>query len=821
MTKLMLIDAIHPEETRVIVSDNDIVEEYDYVTSTKKQNKGNIYLAKVTRVEPSLQAAFIEYGGERQGFLPFAEIHPDYYQIPTEDKKALMEEVKSSRKAAEEEDENQDKKRKSRKKSAKKDAEEVKSDASGSDEDDMEEDVQEQEIETLDEEDPTSNNPKHFNFLKRYKINEVIKKGQVMLVQITKEERGNKGAALSSYVSLAGRYCVLMPNSTQSSGGISRKVTNGDARAKLKKIVSSLDLPEDMNLIVRTAGSDRSRAEIKRDFDYLQRLWNDIRELTLASTAPAMVYEEGDIIKRAIRDMYQSDMEQILVEGEAAYRSAKDFMKMLMPSHAPRVKLYKGDIPIFYTYDVEHQLLSMHDPIAPLKSGGYLVLNPTEALVSVDVNSGKATKERTVEETALKTNIEAAEELARQLRLRDLAGLLVIDFIDMYEYRNRRKVERALKEALKADRAKIQVGRISPFGLLEMSRQRLRPSVTEANTRTCPTCIGSGIVRSTASLALQLLRAVEKEAFDCDGQYMEVITQPETALYVLNNKREALMALEDKYDMQVAIIGDSTIKAQGFNIARQENNRNELAIVNERGEFLGKKPLTRFDEEEEVEMPEPGRPAKRKRQRRRGGRNRRRDENQTSTENASSPKNAPEDTPKKETKTEKPHARKSDTKAEPSSEKPETSEKEEAKRRPRGARRLWGNRNRKDEGKPQQETKTDTPKADEAVEEASEPKKPNKKTEDKPAKKPSAAQKAAPKAGETKEAAKTDEPVARKRATTRKPAAEKPAAKDKAMATSAAEEKTPVQAVASAPAGAKVMTEPKGPKKSGWWAKTS
>jgi len=515
-------------------------------------------------------------------------------------------------------------------------------------------------------------------------------------------------------------------------------------------------------------------------------------------------------------------------------------MKMLMPSHAPRVKLYKGDIPIFYAYDVEHQLLSMHDPVAGLKSGGYLVINPTEALVSVDVNSGKATKERSVEETALKTNIEAAEELARQLRLRDLAGLLVIDFIDMYEYRNRRKVERALKEALKSDRAKIQVGRISPFGLMEMSRQRLRPSVTEANTRTCPTCVGSGIVRSTASLALQLLRAVEKEAYDCNGDYMEVITQPETALYVLNNKREGLMALEEKYDMQVAILGDSSIKAQGFHIARQENNRNELVVVNERGEFVTKKPLSRFDEEEEVEAPEPGRPAKPRKRggRKRGGRNRRRDDRQAEN-HQDQPKEAPQEKEKSteqkaDQSSDKP-TRKPAVKAKKSDEQKEarkdggdvtTPESKEAKddrnRRPRGARRLWGNRGRKDDGGQNKPEGKDTQTSEDGTDSKVSSKKAESSAESKPAAKRTAPKKSAPAKKPVEEASSSaasvtpdgeDKPAPKRAAAAKKPAAKRAAPKKSAPANDGKE-----MAEASASA-APVYTEPKGPKKSGWWAK--
>ncbi len=574
MTKLMLIDASHPEETRVVVVQEDVVQEFDYTTASKEQIKGNIYLAKVTRVEPSLQAAFVEYGGNRQGFLPFSEIHPDYYQIPVEDKEKLYREVESEVAAQTAEVEAEA--------DAMAEREEADVDAEG------DEDAEADGIETLDDAEESGENVrKRIKFFKRYKIQEVIRKGQIMLVQTTKEERGNKGAAMTTYLSLAGRYCVLMPN-TRNAGGISRKISSSADRKRLKDIAESISKEKGLSAIIRTAGAGRSRAEIKRDFEYLFRLWNEIRETTLQSVAPALIYEESDIIKRSIRDLYQSDIEQVLVDGEEAYKNAKNFMKMLMPSHAARIKLYKGDVPMFYAYEVEEQLMAMHDPSAQLASGGYLVIHQTEALVSVDVNSGKSTKERSVEETAVRTNIEAAYELARQLRLRDLAGLLVIDFIDMYDYRNRRAVERALKDALKQDRAKIQVGRISPFGLLEMSRQRLRPSLAESNEHICPVCSGMGTVRSADSSGLQLLRTLEREAHSREYKLLVVKTQPEIAHFVLNNKRAEVLAISQKYDVPILVEADFSIHAPSYRIERIDAKTGNPTYVDENGMLVTK-----------------------------------------------------------------------------------------------------------------------------------------------------------------------------------------------------------------------------------------
>ncbi len=609
MVKKMLIDATHAEETRVVVVDGNKVEEFDFESENKRQLAGNIYLAKVTRVEPSLQAAFVDYGGNRHGFLAFSEIHPDYYQIPVADREALMAEERAfdEEQRAEEDREEQPKKGRSRRgrgrnrsrnnrqtadtiaavetdltgmetidldddadaqtiaanvqsddlvvssdviepQDADQTADETTADATqalddpqdlevsaentadadvtetdgeddadaaydgdfGDDEADDADDVADEIENVSDDDDALDLRPKRAPRPRRYKIQEVIKVRQIMLVQVVKEERGNKGAALTTYLSLAGRYCVLMPN-TARGGGISRKITNAVDRKKIKEIANSIDVPQGAGLIVRTAGAKRTKTEIKRDYEYLQRLWEQIRELTLKSIAPAKIYEEGDLIKRSIRDLYNRDIEEVLVEGERGYRNAKDFMKMIMPSHAKNVKHYQDQLPLFARYQVESYLSSMFNPVVQLKSGGYLVIGVTEALVAVDVNSGRATKEGSIEETALKTNLEAAEEVARQLRLRDLAGLIVIDFIDMDERKNNAAVEQRLKDRLKTDRARIQVGRISGFGLMEMSRQRLRPGMIEATTQPCAHCHGTGLIRSDDNLALSILRQIEEE----------------------------------------------------------------------------------------------------------------------------------------------------------------------------------------------------------------------------------------------------------------------------------------------------------------------
>lgn len=594
MTTRMLIDARHREETRVAVVTGNQIEEFDFESAEHKQLKGNIYLAKVTRVEPSLQAAFVDYGGNRHGFLAFAEIHPDYYQIPREDRERLLaEEAEAAAEEAalrEQEEEESDEPSDIMQGSAERDNDvtdliEVDSDdsidtidmtegeepdlgGSGDDSDENERDDQQG--------DSGRNNrrrrgrggrngegrapkasdevrAKRMNLRRRYKIQDVIHRRQVLLVQVVKEERGNKGAALTTYLSLAGRYCVLMPN-TSHGGGISRKIHSAADRKRLKSIISDLTLPATMGCIIRTAGLARTKPEIKRDFDYLARLWDEIRERTLRGAAPMLIHTDSDLIKRAIRDIYNKDIDEVFVEGPDGYKAAKDFMKLLMPSHAKRVQHYADPVPLFQRYHVEDQLNAMYQPIVQLKSGGYIVINPTEALVSIDINSGRSTKEHGIEQTALSTNLEAAREIARQLRLRDMAGLVVIDFIDMEHHSNARKVERAMKEALKHDRARIQVGRISSFGLMEMSRQRLRTGVLEASTRECPHCEGTGLVRTASSAALSALRLIEDEAAKGQGNQIVLQASQEATIYCLNNKRAELAAIEDRYHVRILIV---------------------------------------------------------------------------------------------------------------------------------------------------------------------------------------------------------------------------------------------------------------------------
>src|SRR5918996_621466 len=541
MTKRMLIDAAHPEETRVVVINNGQLEEFEFESSTKKQLKGNIYLAKVTRVEPSLQAAFVDYGGQRHGFLAFSEIHPDYYQIPQADRKLLQEPNQPDSDLVE----------------ADGAADEALGEAAGDEAPvAVSTDPDEEAAEVFDEQ-----ARQRSRLLRGYKIQEVIKRRQIMLVQVVKEERGNKGAALTTYLSLAGRYSVLMPN-TGRGGGISRKITNPADRKRLKAIAGELDVPEGMGVILRTAGANRTKAEVKRDFEYLLRLWETVRDLTLKSTAPTLVYEEGSLIKRSIRDLYNKDIDEVVVSGDDAYKEAKEFMRTLMPSHAKNVKAYRDPQPVFTRHGIESQLDAMFSPVVQLKSGGYVVINQAEALVAIDVNSGRATREHHIEDTALKTNMEAADEIARQLRLRDLAGLIVIDFIDMDEKRNNRSVERRLKEALKQDRARIQVGRISHFGLLEMSRQRIRTSVLESSTDKCTHCGGTGHVRSVSSVSLQLLRAVEETLNKGATHNIIVRTRTDIALYLLNHKRAHLRTLEERFRITITVNADATISGQ-------------------------------------------------------------------------------------------------------------------------------------------------------------------------------------------------------------------------------------------------------------------
>ncbi|MEM9638198.1 MAG: ribonuclease E/G, partial [Pseudomonadota bacterium] len=647
MAKKMLIDATHAEETRVVVVDGNKVEEFDFESENRRQLAGNIYLAKVTRVEPSLQAAFVDYGGNRHGFLAFSEIHPDYYQIPVADRQALMEEERAyaeAQKAKEDEDEKPKRRSRSRSRSKAKAAEAASDDATASkdvesdqidgmetidlddeegsspmervaetpveepedapeeaaeaDTDDVEAQAEtdgEEAAETADEgDDDEDEAPKRKSDAsakddsiesvaddddqedirparkprpRRYKIQEVIKVRQILLVQVVKEERGNKGAALTTYLSLAGRYCVLMPN-TARGGGISRKITNAADRKKLKEIANEIEVPEGAGLIVRTAGAKRTKAEIKRDYEYLQRLWEQIRELTLKSIAPAKIYEEGDLIKRSIRDLYNREIDEVYVEGERGYRIAKDFMKMIMPSHAKNVKLYAESLPLFARYQVESYLAGMFNPTVQLPSGGYIVIGVTEALVAIDVNSGRATKEGSIEQTATKTNLEAADEVARQLRLRDLAGLIVIDFIDMDERKNNAAVEKRVKEKLKTDRARIQVGRISGFGLMEMSRQRLRPGMIEATTQPCQACHGTGLIRSDDNLALSILRQIEEEGTRKRSREVLIKAPVGIANFLMNQKREHIAQIEGRYGLSVRIEGDPVLVSPDFSLEK-------------------------------------------------------------------------------------------------------------------------------------------------------------------------------------------------------------------------------------------------------------
>nr|WP_278007855.1 Rne/Rng family ribonuclease [Yoonia vestfoldensis] len=630
----MLIDATHAEETRVVVVDGNKVEEFDFESQFKRQLAGNIYLAKVTRVEPSLQAAFVDYGGNRHGFLAFAEIHPDYYQIPVADREALMAEERAYAESlkAEEDEEDAPKQPRRRTRSKSRAAPVEGSDAvvtSGDDpvgletidlDDDLEgsspmELVGETPVETPaadeDIDDATADDaiesvaetddiddmrPVRKPRPRRYKIQEVIKVRQILLIQVVKEERGNKGAALTTYLSLAGRYCVLMPN-TARGGGISRKITNAVDRKKLKEIASEMTVPDGAGLIIRTAGSQRTKAEIKRDYEYLQRMWEQIRELTLKSIAPARIYEEGDLIKRSIRDLYSKDIDEVIVAGEAGYRSAKDFMRMIMPSHAKNVKFYAEPMPIYARYQVETYLAGMFNPTVQLPSGGYIVIGITEALVAIDVNSGRATKEGSIEQTALKTNLEAADEVARQLRLRDLAGLIVIDFIDMDERKNNAAVEKRFKDKLKTDRARIQVGRISGFGLMEMSRQRLRPGMLEATTQMCSHCHGTGLLRSDDNVALSILRQLEEEGVRARSKEVLVRAPIAIANFLMNGKRENIAEIEACYGMSVRVECDPVLISPDFVV---EKFKTATRIVPEAAPIVASALLMDDDEDDDL-----------------------------------------------------------------------------------------------------------------------------------------------------------------------------------------------------------------------------
>lgn len=642
----MLVDASKTEETRVAVVQNGRLEDFEVESLVRKQIKGNIYLAKVTRVEPSLQAAFVNYGGNRHGFLPFSEIHPDYYRIPVADRERLMEEqAEMERKAAEEaariaEEEDRKAAEENEKSNSDDDSDDniveiqdeekiieagVDSDNNSDDDDDSDDSDDtddESDGEAMDSDDENDdaddnrdqqkdnrrrgrygrrrgrgrkysaarNNPDKISdedvddelsvepFWKRirraYKIQEVIKRGQIVLIQVGKEERGNKGAAVTTYITLPGRYCVLMPNTPQS-GGVSRKISNFKDRKRMREILKDLNVPAGMSVILRTAGTSRTKAEIKRDLDYLMRLWNNARDLTLKSTAPALINEEGNLIKRAIRDIYNKDIDEVIVSGDGGYKTARDMMKMLMPSHVKKVKHYTDETPLLIAEKMERQIEEMHSPKVELKSGGYLIINPTEALVSIDVNSGRSTKERNIDDTALRTNLEASEEIARQLKLRDLGGLVVIDFIDMENRRYNSKVERAMREALAHDRARIQIGRISSFGLMEMSRQRLHPSLTETHFEPCPHCHGMGIVKTIDTMALTILRAIEESAIEQSGAIVTVTMANEVALYLFNQHRHGITDLETRYDLNVVIATGHVDDERGFTIESKRKPKDE------------------------------------------------------------------------------------------------------------------------------------------------------------------------------------------------------------------------------------------------------
>ena len=670
MSKRMLIDASHLEEIRVVVATGNRLEEFDFESANKEHLKGNIYLAKVTRVEPSLQAAFIEFGGNRHGFLAFSEIHPDYYQIPVADRMALLAEQAEQAEAdgaapvpakgepgapgqePGQETEGASDGAKGNGQTPPVDGENGADavGAGGLTEPDSAADVDPGEYEVVggdDEAEEEAERRRVRPSRHRYKIQEVIKRRQILLVQGVKEERGTKGAALTTYLSLAGRYCVLMPN-TARRGGISRKIIDQADRKRLKGILDEFGLPEGMAVILRTAAIKRNKAEIKRDFEYLLRLWDSVRERTLVSTAPTLVYEEANLIKRSIRDLYSKDIEEIFVEGEEGYRTAKEFMRMLMPSHAKKVKRYRDpSIPLFHRYQVESQFDAMHNPEVRLKSGGYIVINPTEALVSIDVNSGRATRERNIEETAYKTNLEAADEIARQLRLRDLAGLIVIDFIDMAVAKYRHTVEKRLKDAMRVDRARIQIGKISAFGLLEMSRQRLRPSLFEVSTKACSHCKGTGFVRSTESTALHVLRAIEEEGIRRRNAELTLSVPGDVALYILNQKRSMLTDIETRYNFRIMVVVDDALVAPEFGLdrvkGRAEDGKQVQAIVPE----TGAEPIDEEEapDEETAEKAEGEGAAKRRRRPRRRRAKRAGEEGATTAPDE--PKPAPEGAPER------------------------------------------------------------------------------------------------------------------------------------------------------------------------------
>ncbi len=903
MAKKMLIDATHAEETRVVVVDGNKVEEFDFESENKRQLAGNIYLAKVTRVEPSLQAAFVDYGGNRHGFLAFSEIHPDYYQIPVADREALMEEERAYAEAmkARDEEEEKPKKRRSRSRSKSKaektksddavvtsevtdgqisgmetidlgddaldpdeatspmelvketpveepaeqdessetasedgetvkdvpaDAESVDEDTptaddaddadAGNDDDSGDDDgddartsdatAKDETIESVaDEDDSEDIRPVRKPRPRRYKIQEVIKVRQILLVQVVKEERGNKGAALTTYLSLAGRYCVLMPN-TARGGGISRKITNAVDRKKLKEIANEIDVPPGAGLIVRTAGAKRTKSEIKRDYEYLQRMWEQIRDLTLKSTAPAKIYEEGDLIKRSIRDLYNREIDEVLVEGERGYRIAKDFMKMIMPSHAKNVKHYADAMPLFARHQVESYLSAMFNPTVQLKSGGYIVIGVTEALVAIDVNSGRATKEGSIEETALKTNLEAAEEVARQLRLRDLAGLIVIDFIDMDERRNNSAVEKRMKDKLKTDRARIQVGRISGFGLMEMSRQRLRPGMIEATTQPCQACHGTGLIRSDDNLALSILRQIEEEGTRRRSREVLVKCPVGIANFIMNQKREHVAQIESRYGLSVRIEGDPMLISPDFSLEKFKTATRRVPEATAPVVSVNSSLMDDIDEEaqdEEIEEAaetvagdEEAKPKKRRRRRRR-----RKSKSENGAEDQSADAQADEgDPPPVDSGSEasdersKEEAPVEETPAEAADPKADAAE-EESKPKPKRTRKP---RKKAEAATAEADPDTELKAAPEVVETAVDEAKPVAEAEEKPKKRRSRAKKKEPEA----ETAPALEPAMAE--ATAEPAAEVVTAEE-------SPKPTPEPVAEEAP-------DPDKPKRRGWWS---
>ncbi|WP_445322578.1 Rne/Rng family ribonuclease [Roseobacter sp. HKCCD5988] len=878
MAKKMLIDATHAEETRVVVADGNKVEEFDFESLNKRQLAGNIYLAKVTRVEPSLQAAFVDYGGNRHGFLAFSEIHPDYYQIPKADREALLAEERelAAEAEADEEEKSAPKRRRSRRrKSSDTRAEATAGDAiatgevstpSGMDVIDLDAEAESEaeadealdaaltdtaapesdadpeveadiedgasdedatapaEAETIaDDDDHEDIRPARKPRARKYKIQEVIKVRQIILVQVVKEERGNKGAALTTYLSLAGRYCVLMPN-TARGGGISRKITNISDRKKLKEIAQSIEVPQGAGLIIRTAGSQRTKAEIKRDYEYLQRQWEQVRELTLRSIAPAPIYEEGNLIHRSIRDLYNRDIDEVLVEGEAGYRQAKDFMKMIMPSHAKNVKHYADSLPLFARYQVEGYLADMFNPVVQLKSGGYIVIGITEALVAVDVNSGRATKEGSIEETALKTNLEAAEEVARQVRLRDLAGLIVIDFIDMEDRRNNLAVEKRLKDRLKTDRARIQVGRISGFGLLEMSRQRLRPGMLEATTQPCHQCHGTGLVRSDDSQGLSILRQLEEESTRRRSRELLLTAPVGIVNFIMNQKREYLADLEARYGVSIRVEADPAMITPDYRIEKFKTATRRIApaspvVSMDAGlmEEIEAAEAEAVDEIDVTEAPEADRPeaqgeegeGKKRRRRRRGGRGRRRnrgegDEARTTEEGPEAPEVAEQS------------AGASEADASPAAEADATPEVEEKPKRRRSRKSTKSDASAETVTAPEpSDPATEAPAetaADAAVEEAPKPKRRGRKT-----KAEKAAEEAAAVTESVAEAEQAPEPAEEapkpKRATRSR---KTPAKKAEPVAEEPSAPDANVEAVSASQAAEAV---PEGPKKRGWWSR--